>query len=923
MSLFDYKTFLRVAGGSGDLFDAVESSFGVPKCLMNLTRDLLDAIPSNIIGGMRDALKKGRDAADDVVKSIFNDLRLGLGIIEWSTEAGGFVFISRGSKNRQDKSQSSLLEDITGLIGGAAGFLGRLYTNYELAANQIEYIKNCIKGYRDQLKYSNGNSAPELAKLSEEEFDEFINTNYLAEKKAVEETTQFIEKCDKIIADMNAVLAARQKDPSLEPQFNPSALNILSGTSYANSIKEKQLQASSATEQEIIRLIYGPPRSTGGNFLLSNDGIYYNSQTASGILPVLTYLDSKKSNIVNGEKWRFNFAPNLGGKGDQFSIKDLDLYFNTILDPEKIEDGFWIQEYYDKDKFLREIESNKSKRIYDLSSQINEMQLEGKPQAIIFNLKQALTSEVSLFNQKINKRKKQIELAVKLPQLTLNPDVPVYFPGEIPVNDFSYLSKVNFAMDIQKQKSMSFSQDDVSSVVLPIKLPTLTLAKKSDKVESLEHLYITDYADGAIIYDGSSINSVQAPILAAESFITTDSIIGMYNFLDTNIVTEPSSTEFTLRNSMAKTNENFAQLVTNDLDYVYRAGLGIVYLNGITESYTFQNGPLTGKVFASALGSYIRLPQVNQYTDLLYNTRGATIDFWVHVPNLLSVDGGYNTGNVSSLFRIILGNENTGVKINPTVEKIDASFNDFGDQTTRGLLMGFTRDRRLTSNLSATNEDIENDVDDSVFFIAPTQALSFSSVGFINRSYYDSNSCVSSNIYHGVKVKLLDHINNLSMSSIEKEFCHVAVSFDREKDLISIYLDGNLITASSMSYSFGIEPYTMPNIPSFKNSNSFEYAASTISNLSPEKLKNGPKLDEFFTPWIVGGGYTDGMIYYGNFMGGNYGGSISGLRGYLGSLKFYSKSLSSEEILNNYKAHKGFFKNIDTFYLGWEQVISS
>lgn len=914
MSLFDYKTFLRVAGGSGDLFDAAESSFGVPKCLMNLTRDLLDAIPSNIIGGMRDSLKKGRDAADDVVKSIFNDLRLGLGIIEWSTEAGGFVFISRGSKNRQDKSQSSLLEDITGLIGGAAGFLGRLYTNYELAANQIEYIRNCIKGYRDQLKYSNGNSSPELAKLSEEEFDEFINTNYLAEKKAVEETTQFIEKCDKIIADMNAVLAARQKDPSLEPQFNPSALNILSGTSYANSIKEKQLQASLAPEQEIIRLIYGPPRSTGGNFLLSNDGIYYNSQTASGILPVLTYLDSKKSNIVNGEKWRFNFAPNLGGKGDQFSIKDLDLYFNTILDPEKIEDGFWIQEYYDKDKFLREIESNKSKRIYDLSSQINEMQLEGKPQAIIFNLKQALTSEVSLFNQKINKRKKQIELAVKLPQLTLNPDVPNYAPGEIPINDFSYLSKVNFAMDIQKQKAMSFSQDDVSSVVLPIQLPTLTLAKKSNRAESLDHLYITDFADGAIIYDGSSINSLQAPILAAESFITTDSIIGMYNFLDTNIVKEPSSTEFTLRNSMAQYNENFAQLVTNDLDYVYRGGLGVAYLQGITES---------SSILASGLGSYIKLPDVGPYNDLLYNTGGATIDFWIHAPKLLSVDEGYNSAETSSLFRIILANENTGVRINPTVEKIDASFNDFGDQSTRGLLMGFTRDRRLTNNLSASNDELDNNVDDSVFFIAPTQATSFSSVGFINRSYYDSYNCVSSNTYHGVKVKLLQNINNLSMSSIEKEFCHVAVSFNRDKDLISIYLDGTLIAASSMSNAFGLEPYSMPNIPTFKNSNSFEYAASTLSPASPEKLKNGPKLDKYFTPWIVGGGYTDGMYYNGNFMGGKYGGQISGLRGYLGSLKFYSKPLSSEEILNNYKAHKGFFKNIDTFYLGWEQVISS
>ena len=912
MSLFDYKTFLRVAGGSGDAFDAAGAAFGVPSCLMNLARGVLDAIPSNILGSMRDSLMKGRDAADDVVKTIFNDMRLGLGIVEWSTEQGGFVFISRGSKNRQDKNQSSLLEDITGLVGGVAGFAGRLFTNFEMARNQIEGIEQCIKSYRDYLKFANGNSSSQLSKLTEEEFNEFVTNNYLAEKKAVEETTKFIDKCDQQIADINSVLAARQKDPSLEPKFTPSALDILSRTSYAPGIR--QAQVLSTPEEEIIRLIYGPPRSVGGNFLLSNDGIYYNSQNASGILPVLTYLDDKRKNLAAGEKWKFTQAPNLGGRGDEFSIKDLDLYFNTLLDPELIEDGFWIQQYYEKDKFLREIESNKSKRVYDLSSQINEMILESKPQSIIYNLKQALTSEVALFNQKMNKRKKQIELAVKLPQLTTNPDVPMYAPGEIPINDFSYLSKVNFAMDLQKQKAMSFSQDDVSSVVLPIQLPTLTLAKKSNRVESLDHLYITDFADGAIIYDGSSINSVQAPILDAESFITTDSIIGMYNFLDTNIVDQPSSTEFTLRNSMAQYNENFAQLVANDLDYVYRGGLGVAYLQGITEN---------SGTFSSGLGSYIRLPDVSSYNDLMYNPNGATIDFWIHAPNLLSVDDGYNSGSTSSLFRVILGNENTGVRVNPTVEKIDARFNDFGDQSTRGLLMGFTRDRRITNNLSASNDDLENNVDDSVFFIAPTQATSFSSVGFINRSYYDSYNCVSSNTYHGVKVKLLENVSGLSMSSVEEQFCHIAVTFDRDKDLISIYLDGNLITVSSMSNAFGLEKYSMPSIPTFKNSNSFEYAASTVASVTPEKLKNGPKLDRYFTPWIVGGGYTDGMYYNGNFMGGRYGGQISGLRGYLGSLKFYSKPLSSEEILNNYKAHKGFFKNIDTFYLGWEQIISS
>ena len=45
-------------------------------------------------------------------------------------------------------------------------------------------------------------------------------------------------------------------------------------------------------------------------------------------------------------------------------------------------------------------------------------------------------------------------------------------------------------------------------------------------------------------------------------------------------------------------------------------------------------------------------------------------------------------------------------------------------------------------------------------------------------------------------------------------------------------------------------------------------------------------------------------------MGGDRGGMTSGLRGHLGSLKFYSRPLDNDEVLKNYKAQQGFFKNI-------------
>jgi len=83
-----------------------------------------------------------------------------------------------------------------------------------------------------------------------------------------------------------------------------------------------------------------------------------------------------------------------------------------------------------------------------------------------------------------------------------------------------------------------------------------------------------------------------------------------------------------------------------------------------------------------------------------------------------------------------------------------------------------------------------------------------------------------------------------------------------------------------------------------------------VTQTNSFQYSSGPSLDTYFTPWIVGGGYTDGFEEN-NFMGGEYGGRVSGLRGYLGCTRFYSKPLNGSDILNNYNATQNFFKNID------------
>jgi hypothetical protein len=145
--------------------------------------------------------------------------------------------------------------------------------------------------------------------------------------------------------------------------------------------------------------------------------------------------------------------------------------------------------------------------------------------------------------------------------------------------------------------------------------------------------------------------------------------------------------------------------------------------------------------------------------------------------------------------------------------------------------------------------------------------------------------------------------------NVSSQFVLVDVTVDPGKDEVKFYADGNLVATSAVTAVFGVDKKDAPQLPSFRKENSFEYSSTTVDG--PQSLKTGPLLNPFYTPWIVGGGYTDGMYEHGNFLGGGFrGGLVSGLRGHVGSLKFYSRPLDNLEVLQNYKAQQGFFKNI-------------
>jgi hypothetical protein len=205
--------------------------------------------------------------------------------------------------------------------------------------------------------------------------------------------------------------------------------------------------------------------------------------------------------------------------------------------------------------------------------------------------------------------------------------------------------------------------------------------------------------------------------------------------------------------------------------------------------------------------------------------------------------------------------------------------------------------------------------------------------------------------YRGLKIPITKSVNGVSLTDCSSGFMHMSITFNFEDDTITVYLNGNELESSSVSNVFGTDKGKPISIPTFAKvggeTSSFSYPGS-IPIQESEDFLNGPRLDQFFTPWIVGGGWTDGFplkaeaskgstkiirnlnelgansitygpggyeinlsSIYGGFSGPSNGMS-SGLGGHLGSLKIYSKPLSNNEVSVNYDAHKTFFSNIKT-----------
>ena len=926
---FDMKNGLFIQNLDDPISGAL-MEWGIPSCLLDFSKDILSQISPNTLGGFALGIQEGREAAQnkiaDTIAWAFRDT----GWMEVDADTGKIRFLSSSSRYGIDAQWAEYAGFGAGVLEAVGDLYGELSDIYEATDQCFGEIDNWFKLISGEETGSlplmigdgpgGGDPNDPADPANHSPFQKNRQGEFLIAKLQVSNAIDFSNRCT-------------------------SALGLI-----AEVLSEQELEAFKAVEEDltrpIFRLVFGPPEAKKGQFLLSRDGLYYDSQTrqyADGS-PIPTRV------VMPGDAWGMQYDPNLGGKGTTVALSDLGKYVDTFFDANQVNSSPSMQSHYEKDHFLQVLESQKHKEVYDLSSHVNDLVVSGydAKSALVINLQQSIFAAIDRHTFKINKRKKQIEIAFTANAMFGSEQT--FRDGEVPINDFSYLSGINLDVDIKKQRSLVFDEGEVSGVVLPLQ-PKFVKSARAEAQTLIPPLIVPPVGAGGIISIGE-FSSTDAPVLSLTDHIITDKMFAIYNFLNADLV-GVNSDEYKLINCSNKLANN-AQLIAADVADVYDKGLGIAKLKGINrQQYK------AGKVYTSGLGSFVKIPNSIDFQDLLYNPGGATIEAWVHIPKYgTSFSGVEHWGDAATTtvdsdsgdwadynyYKLLLACENTGGTLSGTPENMQLEGNT--SIATKGFVMGFSRDPQIYSTERVVpGSDINPasallDVDgvalpasatvlSSCFFLATTQSVNSNDVEFVSVSGPSPNELR----YLKMVVDASTTVGGANFNSVSGDFVHINVAFDPVLDEVRIHLDGNLMATSALSEVFGVERFKMPNLPTFitpadTTTSSFYYYSGTVNQLGTSAFNEGPNNytnsvgppvhghDHHhlggFTPWIVGGGWTDGIEVTddtGGFMVNKHG-YRSALDGYVGSLKFYSKALTTTEAEHNYKAQKDFFKNI-------------
>jgi len=991
MASWDYaKAASVITTSPTPILDALEVQFGVPTCVIDFGKDALSAFPSPVLDSLNSGIAAGKKTANSLVKDVTQKLFFDTGIVEYDTNLGKLVFVSQSSKFGIEEGSSQAAENMKGL-GKVLGFGAQAYLTAQNISEQFDDISNCINKFSSFLGLQKGISAnaqdlvgftatdpdgndveffppPPAAQAASEVFEE--------NRATLENAIGFSEKCTQQQQKIREILKARRLDPenNPEPVFDARAVNRDPNSPFFGLTLQEALDGRTTFTlltdldeaedlQDRPEIIYAegqkPPVARKGVFLYSQNGIYYDINYGGLDIPdgcvesivSAVYFDENGDPYSPEEipdaavKWMLNYNPNLGGKGKMIDLKTFNEYANTIFDVTYINESANMQEYYNEDHFLQVLIDQRNREIYDLSSYVGQLLDNSytEDSAEVVNARETLYSKIAAHDGKIKRRKKQIEVVV-----TLTPDGRTPRPGEIPINDLTSLDDTKIGIAKRAQEDIMFSPGEVSGIVLPICPKFISVELEKEKFAYTD-IMVPDVGVGQIITSDPDYTGTSGTVLGLQDAISTSGLVAIYNFLDADLVNPDSSEYLAINCAVSSVSEKPAKLVASSVDSLFPSGIGIPYFRGICNFFSGTDGNSKAAEY-STNDEYLFSPYrpygyaeiktgFDDMDSLFYKRTGMSFETWVHVPDLLTEDGaGWAADqSTSSLTRVVLGCENRG-----GTDDTDGINTYPTPAATKGVLIGFTRDRRLVAGSVPSNNPSDNAIADGIHFgIFPTQSYSTSGIGFIGKGR-DPKDCeygIEHKIsgYHGTSVDTTSTVNSVSFNDVTGAFMLATVTVDYTNDEVSIYLNGNKMTTSGAEDTFGV--VGPPNIPSKLDASSFRYDIThdDLPEVAPRFPRfrvgqkdfwywNGPNAADRnrvnITPFIIGGGYSDGMDSKGtdwyqagtnvgmNFMGGEWGGKKSGLHGYVGSVKFYNRPLSQTEVEQNYKAQRGFFENI-------------
>lgn len=731
---------------------------------------------------------------------------------------------------------------------------------------------------------------------------------------------------------------------------------------------------------------FGPPISRKGKFILSRDGIYYDSRGGGGIPEV-------EGIVLAASGWNLSQPPNLGGKGLIYTDKDLDgrtgsfIDFDYILDSEAENDTYLA--FLAEDSVLKSLEEDRHSQAFSVSSQIDELLTSpdnSESSAIVKNYYGSLAAIVYSYDVKIEKRKKQLQLVAVFGQhkyvLTSDDGVALFkgiADGEsfdpkigpnvlvermdvdkyrilshIPVNNFSFLKNSGANLKLSVQKEIILTSEDLKDTTLPVKPVFYVGGEHTYPV--MGPLEFSELSESLPVHAANpSVSSVVPFVKHITDQIVSDGLLASYTFTSPDAV-HCSSTKNNVRNVAGASYGSLdAQLVGSSVNYVFPSGLSLPKLEG---SYYNDEGAVTSRNG----GSYVRLPNTNSnLNNIAYQVErkssglggGFSFDFWTHVPSLVMTD--------VHRYRLVIANENSGgTPLNPIQRHVNAKrsktisqgaevfYKETDLSKTQGMLIGF-RDRGGSSTPSGLE-----------FCILPTVSQNHNK-GKFGHSICIAESSLSETPTPADVTELgfcipsgTTTTKGVAFTDASSSFVHFSVVFDYINDKLSVYADGYELSSTIMSTAFDITKSQTLAIPSFTQGKiSEQYEASwesTVGKNGPVvTMEEGQVLGTSFTPWILGGGFSDNIwkthedhtgaplpggppgflgyntndTYYSKSSGveGQHEPELdnrassrprSGLSGFLGSFKVYEKPLTPAEVLQNYTAQKGFFKEIAT-----------